>query len=312
MNRPDISVVSPVYHAANLVHELVDRLRKVLGGMNASYEIVLVEDGSPDGSWPEIEKACRSYPEVRGVKLSRNFGQHYAISAALARARGARVVVMDCDLQDQPEEIPKLIATADEGYDIVLARRVIRQDSWLKRTASRLFYRVLGWLTGLNQDPAVANFGVYGSEVVAAINSMPESVRYFPTMVQWAGFRSTSVDVAHAARAGGKTSYNFKKLFALAVDISLVNSDKPLRLVVTTGFAVALIGFVLAARMLVLAFEGRVEVLGYASLIVSLWFLSGLIILIIGVVGLYVGKTFEGVKRRPPYVVAKEINATAD
>jgi dolichol-phosphate mannosyltransferase len=218
---------------------------------------------------------------------------------------------MDCDLQDQPSEIPKLLAKAKAGFDVVLAQRVTRKDWWFKRVGSRVFYKVLGYLTETKQDPLVANFGVYSHQVVAAINKMSETIRYFPTMVRWVGFRSTSVSVEHAARPDGRTTYNFRKLLNLALDICLAYSDKPLRLVVKTGFVVSAIGFVFAAFTLVKAFRGEIEVLGYASLIVSLWALSGLIIVIVGVVGLYVGKTFEGVKRRPAFVVAEELNGAA-
>jgi glycosyltransferase involved in cell wall biosynthesis len=246
-----------------------------------------------------------------GVKLSRNFGQHYAISAGLSLAKGQHVVVMDCDLQDRPEEIPLLLRKAAEGYDIVLGRRAVRKDGWFKRGCSRLFYGVLSWLTGIKQDPAIANFGVYSHKVIAAINSMPESIRYFPTMVRWVGFGTTTIDVAHAGRPEGASSYNLRKLFNMALDICLANSDKPLRIFVGTGFAVSLVGFVFAGYTLFLALRGKIEVLGYASLMVSLWILSGLLIVIIGIVGLYVGKTFEGIKRRPAFIVDKIVGGSA-
>lgn len=301
-----ISVVSPVYGAANLVPELVRQLRDTLGGV-VEYEIILVEDGSPDDSWAEIQKACDAFPEVRGIKLSRNFGQHYAITAGLLCASGQKVIVMDCDLQDKPSEILKLMAKAREGYDVVLARRAIRVDACFKKLNSKLFYILLTWLTGVKQDPAIANFGLYSDKVIAAINSMPETIRYFPTMVRWVGFRTTTVDVEHSGRIAGKTSYDLRKLLNLALDICLAYSDKPLRIVVGAGFVVSLTGFVFAAYTAVLALEGKIVVLGYASLIVSLWILAGLIIFIVGVVGLYVGKAFEGIKRRPCFIVAEKI-----
>jgi dolichol-phosphate mannosyltransferase len=168
----------------------------------------------------------------------------------------------------------------------------------------------LGWLTGTPHDPAIANFGIYSAKVIAAINSMPESIRYFPTMVRWVGFRTATLDVEHAARPEGKTSYNLRRLFDLALDICLAYSDKPLRMAVGTGFVVSLIGFIFAGVMVLEAFRGGIQVLGYASLIVSLWVLAGLMIVIMGVVGLYVGKCFEGVKRRPAFIIAEEKGAT--
>ena len=309
MQDLEISIVSPVYRAERFVDILVAELRHVLGTLTPHYEIILVEDGSPDGSWASIRRASEACPEVVGVRLSRNFGQHSAITAGLRLARGKWVIVMDCDLQDRPDQIPLLLEKAAEGYDVVLARRAVRQDSWTKRAGSRLFYGLLGYLTGIRQDATVANFGAYRDDVITAINSMPETIRYFPAMVRWVGFRSTNVDVLHAARPDGGSSYTLGRLVHLAIDICLTHSDKPLRLVVTTGFVVSLIGFLFAIFTIVQTLRGKIAVLGYASIIVSIWLLSGLIILIVGVVGLYVGKVFEGVKGRPPYIIAEELRS---
>jgi polyisoprenyl-phosphate glycosyltransferase len=298
-----ISIVSPAYRCAKSIRELYTRLSSVLPGISEDYEIVFVDDGSPENDWEIIKEICVADPRVTGIKLSRNFGQHHAIAAGLSKATGEWVVVMDCDLQDSPDEIPRILAKAYEGHDIVLARRVRRRDSWIKRVTSKGFYRFLGWLTGTPQDPTVANFGVYHRKVVDAINSLPEQMRFFPTMVRWVGFRSSQLDIEHNAREAGGSSYDFRKRLALAGDICLAHSDKPLRMVISTGFLVSGIGFVFAAYMIVQAIRGKIEVIGYASLIVSLWILSGLTILIIGVVGLYVGKVFEGVKKRPTFLI---------
>jgi len=302
-----ISVVSPVYNAEAILPDLVDQIRKTVKPLNKDFEILLVEDGSPDKSWEQIEQLCLQFPEIKGIRLSRNFGQHHAISAGLTLAKGEWVVVMDCDLQDQPSEIPKLLSKAREGYDVVLARRVLRQDGFFKKLSSGIFYFLLSWLTGMKHDPTIANFGIYSRKVIDAINSMPESIRYFPTMVRWVGFQTTSISVEHAKRKKGKTSYNFKRLLNLALDICLAYSDKPLRLVVGTGFIISFLGFIFAVITIMQALRGEILVLGYASLIVSLWLLFGLVIFIIGVVGLYVGKCFEGTKRRPSFVVMQKI-----
>jgi dolichol-phosphate mannosyltransferase len=307
-----ISVVVPVFRGEATVVELVRRLKAALAAVSARHEIILVDDGSPDGAWEKITGLARRCPGVVGVRLSRNFGQHYAITAGLQRARGEWVVVMDGDLQDRPEEIPALLAKAGQGHDIVLARRAIRRDGWFKRTSSRAFYGLLGWLTGVKQDPAIANFGIYSDKVIAAINSMPETIRYFPTMVRWVGFRTATVDVDHAQREKGKTTYDLRRLLNLGLDICLANSDKPLRIVVGTGFVVSLVGFVFAGYTVLLALKEKISVIGYASLIVSVWILSGLIIFILGVVGLYIGKCFEGVKRRPAFIIDEIVNEITD
>jgi dolichol-phosphate mannosyltransferase len=266
-----------------------------------------VEDASPDQSWKVIEQLANRNPKVKGLKLSRNFGQHYAITAGLDQAAGEWVVVMDCDLQDRPEEIPSLFAKAQEGFDVVLARRANRQDGFLKRLSSKLFYRTLAWLTGSHQDETIANFGIYHQKVVREITGMRESIRYFPTMVRWVGFRQTTLDVVHAANEERGSSYNFKRLFNLALDIMLAYSDKPIRLTVKLGLLVALTGFLFALFTLVRYLQGDIIVAGYASLIISLWMLTGFILVTLGMVGLYVGKTFEGVKKRPIYIVEKRV-----
>lgn len=307
-SRPDISVVSPVYRAANLVSTLVTRIRNAVEIATPNYEIVLVDDGSPDGSWKEIQNACKSSAKVVGYRLSRNFGQHPAIAAGISKARGKWVVVMDCDLQDKPEEIPRLLEKAVEGYDIVLARRAQRRDTWLKRMTSRFFYGTLGYLTGTKQDSTIANFGIYSHKVITAINAMPENLRYFPTMVRWVGFKVAQVDVDHAERQEGGSSYSIRKLLNLALDICISYSDKPLRLAIATGFAISATGLLFAVYIVASVFLGKIVILGYASLIVSIWVLMGLNIAIVGIVGLYVGKSFEAAKRRPIFIVAESIN----
>lgn len=304
---PFLSIISPVYRAEKTLEPLVLRIKDAVRKISSEFEIVLVEDASPDRSWDEIDRLAKLHPEVVGIKLSRNFGQHYAITAGLDHAKGDWVVVMDCDLQDRPEEIPQLLAKAEEGYDVVLARRANRQDGFLKRLSSKLFYRTLAWLTGSHQDETIANFGIYHRKVIREISNMRESIRYFPTMVRWVGFRQTTLDVIHAANEERGSSYNFKRLFNLALDIMLAYSDKPIRMTVKVGLLIALAGFLFAVFTLVRYLQGDIIIAGYASLIISLWILTGFILVTLGMVGLYIGKTFEGVKNRPIYIVEKRV-----
>nr|WP_262922283.1 glycosyltransferase family 2 protein [Hymenobacter sp. 5414T-23] len=297
-------MVSPVYCAEHTLPELVHRLEDSLAGAALSYEIILVDDGSPTPDWPIITELASHNERIRGLRLSRNFGQHHAITAGLTDAQGEWVVVMDCDLQDQPEEILRLLTKAQDGYKAVLARRGQRTDSFLTIWVARIFYRILGYLTGQPQDPEVGNFGIYHRQLIDTVLRLPESTRYFPTMVRWAGFRQTSISVPHGIN-GRPPSYTFSRRFQLGLDILLSNSDKPLRLTVFFGLFLALGAFALGLVMLVRAFLGQIVVLGYASLIVSISFFSGIIITVLGIVGLYVGKTFEGVRNRPLYVVAE-------
>ncbi|WP_201986404.1 glycosyltransferase family 2 protein [Hymenobacter rubidus] len=298
-----LSIVSPVYRADATVEELVRRLVKALEPISPQFEIILVDDRSPDDSWQQIQAQATRDPRVRGLRLSRNFGQHRAILAGLEQCQGEWIVVMDCDLQDQPEEIPQLLAQAQTGFDLVLARRVERQDSWVRRYYSALFYWLLSYLTGTAQDPAIANFGVYHRKVIAAVLAMRESASYFPLMVRWVGFRRLDVPVAHASRGGGSSSYSFSRMSNLALDIILAYSDKPLRLTVKLGLVVSGTTFVMILVMLFRFLNGQIVVLGYTSLILSIWFFSGLVLSVLGMVGLYLGKTFEQVKNRPLYLV---------
>lgn len=305
---PFISIVSPVYRAEKILPELVKRIKQSLEKITDAYEIILVDDGGPDNSWGVIEDLSKIYPEIVGIKLSRNFGQHYAITAGLDHAKGEWVVVMDCDLQDQPEEIMRLYTKAKEGYDIVLASRHSRKDSFFKKLISKLFYRTLGYLTGSQQDETVANFGIYHKKAIENIVTMRESIRFFPTMVKWVGFKSTTIKVDHASRGEGKSNYNIKRLMNLALDIMLAFSDKPIRLVVKAGLAITLVAVVFSMITFFRWLNGSIVELGYTSLIISIWLLSGIILCTLGVIGLYVGKIFEGVKNRPIYIIDKFIN----
>lgn len=301
--KPALSVISPVYNAEQCLEELVSRIDQTTKQLHLECEIILVDDWSTDGSWARIEKIAAANPEVKGIRLSRNFGQHYAITAGLDHCAGEWVVVMDCDLQDQPEEIANLYNKAKEGFQIVFAQRIKRRDNILKRAYSKLFYAIFGYLTNTKQDPTIGNFGIYHKHVIDSILSMKDYHRYFPTMVRWVGFMHSKIGVTHAERINGRSAYTLKKLLNLAIDIIISFSDKPLRLMVKFGLFISSISFLFALYNLILFINKKIEVLGYTSLIVSIWFLSGLIIMLLGVVGLYVGKTFEKAKDRPVYLV---------
>ncbi len=308
----EISIVSPVYKSAALVKPFVDRVTKAIHALNVSYEIILVDDGSPDFSWEAIEQVCTENTKVKGVLLSRNFGQHYAITAGLDVCKGNWVVVMDSDLQDRPEAIIPLYKKAQQGSDIVFCRRKYRTDGWFKIAASKWFYKFLGMVSGKKIDPAIANFGIYNRKVVDAIIRMRESIRYFPMLVSWVGFKTDTIDVQHGEREGGKSNYNFRRLVRLGLDIVLSFSDKPLEIVATIGGLISLSTLIAGMVVLFRYFNHSITVEGYTSLLLSIWFLSGLIIATLGIVGLYVGKTFQGIKQRPLYITSKTLNIKND
>jgi polyisoprenyl-phosphate glycosyltransferase len=303
-----LSIVSPVYRAEKIVEELVRQIKAAVSVITDDFEIILVNDYSPDDSWAKIVGEGAKDSRVKGIDLSRNFGQHYAITAGLSYAKGEWVVVMDCDLQDRPDEIPNLYNKALEGYDSVFAQRTERTDTFLKRFLSRSFYTFFSYLTETKQDPSVANFGIYSRKVVDAILSMNDQIRFFPTMVQWVGFRKYYLPVEHALRFEGKTSYNFKGLVRLAMNTILAFSDKPLRLTAKAGFAIASLSFVIGFIYFILYITGHTKVMGFTTLILSVWFLAGVIMMILGVLGLYIGKVFEKVKQRPVFIVQNSCN----
>lgn len=303
-----LSIVSPVYRAELVLDELVERIANNIPIAFNSFEIILVDDFSPDNSWGKIVEIAKINNNVRGYKLSRNFGQHYAITAGLNQVTGDYVVVLDCDLQDQPEEIAKLFNVAQNGFDIVLARRYERKDTFFKKAFSKLFYKTLSYLTGTKQDATVANFGIYSKQVINEVIKLEEKIKYFPTMVKWVGFSTSYVNVEHASRSEGKSNYNLKKLLNLALDIILAYSDKPLRLIIKFGLIIAFTSFIMVIYTIYSKITGHFSVSGYASLLSSIWFLSGCLLTTLGIVGLYVGKIFEGVKNRPSYIIEKTTN----
>ena len=303
---PFISIVSPVYQAEKIIPLLVERIEAAVKKITADYEIVLVEDGSPDNSWSVVERIAKANSSVKGIKLSRNFGQHPAIMAGLSLAKGEWVVVMDCDLQDQPEEIEKLYAKALEGFDIVLAKRKNRQDRFFKKLSSLFFSKIYGYFTDTKYDNEVANFGIYHKKVIKSILEIPDAIKFFPLFVKFVGYNSISIVVEHAERVEGNTSYSFAKLLSLAFNTIISFSNKPLKLFVKFGLTISIISFLVGIYNLYLALTNQIEVLGYSSIIVSIWFLSGVLITTIGVTGIYVGKIFDQTKNRPTYIIDKK------
>ena len=303
-----ISIVSPVYNSERIINELLIQVKQSVLMITEEFEIILINDASTDGSWEEIKKESSKDRHVKGINLSRNFGQHYAITAGLQHASGSWIVVMDSDLQDRPEEIPKLYEKAMEGYDSVFAQRTNRRDTWMKRKLSKIFYIIFGYLTDTKQDPSVANFGIYHRRVINAILSMKDQIKYFPAMIQWVGFRKFYLPVKHNYRYAGNSNYDLKVLTRMAVENIISFSDKPLRLTIKFGFVISFLSFITNIIYFYMYFLGEIKVLGFTSIILSIWFLSGIIILILGILGLYIGKMFEKIKERPLYIICEKSN----
>lgn len=307
IRRPLISVVSPVYKAEKILPALCQRLEASLSAITRDYEVILVCDGSPDGSWAVMQRLVQQYSRLTVVNLSRNFGQHYAMTAGLDLSRGEWTVVMDCDLQDSPEEIARLLAMALEGHDIVVARRLNRQHKWWKRKTSELYFKVFSLLSGFKLDGSVGSFRIMSRPVVDGLCSMRESYRMFAGLVEWLGFRTGYLDVQHAARFEGESSYNLSRLIKMALDGMISFSNRPLYISIGAGLllsaASSLYGSFLLVRYLMNPGANVVE--GWLSTVTLTTFIGGLILLNQGVLGIYLGRLYNQAKGRPLYVVDK-------
>lgn len=300
---PHLSIVIPVYKAESCLDELYVRLRAAIEPISPDFEIILVEDCGGDRSWDMIAALAKRDPRVRGIQFSRNFGQHYGITAGLDHAMGDWVVVMDCDLQDRPEEIPRLYARAQEGFEIVLARRGKREHPLVKRLMSRAFYKLFSYLADMEYDGQVGNFRIVSKKVVEYFRQMREQLRFFGGLVNWMGFPTTSIDVQHAERFEGGSTYTLRKLWKLASETIIAYSDKPLRLSIRFGFLISSLSFFYGMYIIYHALRYGSPITGWSSLIVSLYFLGGIVISILGVIGIYLGKAFDEAKRRPLYII---------
>lgn len=298
-----ISIISPVYRAEKILPTLLAEIDKVMSKIGTAHEIILVDDRSPDQSWEMMKSLTTKHSNLKIFRLSRNFGQHATIMAGLSKTSGDWVVVMDCDMQDQPKEIEKLYQKALEGYDVVLARRVQRKDSFSKKLSSRLFYKVFNYLAGIEINQEIANFGIYKKKVVDSVLSVNDQIKFFPLFVNWVGFKTTMVSVEHASREEGETSYSFSKLISLAFNVIVSFSDKPLKIFAGFGLFLSGLSLLMGVFYTVLYFLEKITEPGFTSLILSIWFLSGAIISCIGIVGIYLGKTFNQTKNRPVFII---------
>ena len=307
-NSTHISVVIPVYGCSKSLKELHQRLTSTLDKISKKHEIILVNDASSDDAWSIITEICEKDRKVKGINFSRNFGQHYAITAGLDFAKGDWLVVMDCDLQDRPEEILNLYNKAQEGWDIVFARRAVRNDPLFKRLTSKYYHVVFEYLSGLKTDPAIANFGIYNAKVIAEYNKMKEVARSFNSLINFLGFNICTIDVKHDKRIYGDTTYPFNKRLKLSSDIILSNSNKPLKITVKLGFIISILSFVLAIYNIIAKVFGIIELEGFTTTVFSIWFVGGLLLFVLGILGLYVGMIFNQVKKRQLYIISNIIN----
>lgn len=303
-----ISAVIPVYGAPNSLRELHRGLQKTFNAMKCEYEVIFVNDACPKGSWAKIEELCAEDHNVIGLNLVRNFGQHAAISAGLNHASGDWVTVMDCDLQDDPSYIPKLLSAAISGYDVVLASRAVRQERLFKRLQSWMFYKFLSIFLDVNMDHRIGNYGLYSKRVISATKTMGDRIRFFPFLISWLRFPTTQVEVVQKLRDEGASSYTLKRALALAVDVAFSSSNKPLLWSVQIGAACSLGSFLMGIVFLIRFFTMGLAPSGWTSLIVTIFFSTGLILLNLGVFGVYLSRMNDQVRSRPTYLIGEAKN----
>ncbi len=302
-----ISVVSPVYKAEKIVDELVKRLTQVLQELADDYEIILVEDCGGDDSWKRIEENCRCDSHVKGILLSRNFGQHYAITAGLMQATGDVVIVMDCDLQDDPAHISRLLDEYNRGYEIVFTRRIGRKHSFFKMITAKIYNSMFTLFSDKNYELNVGSMTMFSARVKDEFIRLKDQDRLYIQLLKWIGFRSTYVPVEHRERYEGKSSYSISKLFLTAIQGWTSYSDKLLRLSIYSGLLISAITLLVGIYIVISYFLKSFQP-GWPSLIVAILFSTGLILMSIGITGIYIGKIFEQTKQRPLFIIDKKLN----
>lgn len=303
-----ISVVSPIYQAENIVDELVLRITDQVKKITDNYELILIEDGSPDKSWDRIEENCLKNPKVKGIKLSKNFGQHYAITAGLCESTGQFVVVMDCDLQDNPMYISELYKQALKGYDIVYTVKEKRKHPFLKNIFATFFFAISNYLAeGSSARSDIGAYSLLSRKVVESFCKIKDTHRHYLLILKTLGYKSGFITIVHEPRFLGKSSYTFSKLVKHAIDGIASQSGKLLRISVSLGFFIFMISIIWALYLVILYYSRGARA-GYTSVMVLLLLSTGLILMSIGIMGIYIGKIFEQVKERPLYFIDKKMN----
>jgi dolichol-phosphate mannosyltransferase len=299
----DISVVVPVYGCKDCLNRLVERASTTLSHMRLSFEIILVDDCSPDGSWSEILRLIETTSGIRGIRLSRNFGQHAAITAGIASSRGDWIAVMDCDLQDPPELLAELYARAQLGAEVVVARRRTRMEAWHRRLVSRVYFAILRRL-GNVIDGTDGALSLMSRNVANAYLTIRDHDRHHAMLLRWLGFRQETIVYDQAPRFDGSSSYSFGALIESAIQGILFHSTKLLRLLIYGGLAMAFTGLMMVPALIALHFMVE-QPTGWTSLAVLLLVIGGGIIISVGTVGLYVGRIFDQIRGRPMYIIAE-------
>ena len=304
----ELSIVVPVYNEQLNIDKLIGEIKTFLKNFENSLEIIIVDDGSSDNTWEKVIEQCRKDDRVTAIKLSRNFGHHYAITAGIHNALGNYVVVMDGDLQDRPEVIPALYEEIRKGFDVVFVNRTNRPESLVYKLAQKFFYFTLRILSGYDFDSRQANFSIINRKVVEAFKKFPENSRFYGSTIKWLGFRTSSVSATHGKRFEGRPSYTLQKRFKLAADIILAFSDRPLKIAIGLGLVMSTLSIFIVTWILIGVNSWGFSVVGWPSLIAAIFFSTGIILVILGILGVYLGQVFKEVKNRPLYLISDTVN----
>lgn len=304
------SVVVPLYNEEEVIHESYKRLKAVMDGLNEPYELVFVNDGSRDKTALLAREICEKDSNVKLINFARNFGHQTAITAGMDYASGEAVVVIDADLQDPPEVIPEMIKKWREGYDVVYGQRVKRKgETWFKKITAKMFYRVLRRLTEVDIPVDTGDFRLIDRKVCNALKKVGERNRYIRGIISWLGFKSAPVEFVREKRFAGETKYPLKKMLKFASDAIMSFSYKPLKLATYLGFFVSVASFIYLLVMIVLKLCGTMSTVpGWTSIIVITLFFNGIILLVLGIIGEYIGRIYDEAKGRPLYVVGEFLN----
>ena len=303
-----LSVVIPVYNSAGIFPDLYRALLDTLESHVESFEIIAVVDGCADNSADVIADHCQKDARVKLIEFSRNFGNQMAITAGLRASRGEMVVVMDDDLEDPPEVIPRLIEKAREGFEVVYAVRKKREISALRHSIYKTYYRVLNSLTSFDIPEDVGDFCLMHRSVVNVLNSMPENNRYIRGLRAWSGFRQTGIEFDRQARHSGDSGFNLRKYYKFAFDGIFSFSYKPLIFMAYLGVVISISSFLLATVLIILRLTNQLSTVpGWPSLMVIILFIGGIQLLSIGVLGQYIGRIYDEVKKRPPFITKRTV-----
>lgn len=301
----DLSIVSPVYNAEKILPELVRRISEVCDKQKYDYEVILVEDHGNDQSWDKIVELAKLYPRLRGFKLSKNFGQHYAITAGIGQSQGDLLVIIDCDLQENPDYIPEMVHQARQGYNVVCTIKKTKKYNWYRRFTSDLFYKVLNSLSDVTLENNLGTMTLIDKKVKSEYLKIKDYHRHSNLIFSWLGFKRGYVFVDHEDRYEGKSSYTISKLLKHALNGVISQSDKLLRWSITAGL-IMFIASLLGVLYIVVKSFFHTFALGWPSLVVLILFTTGIILLMLGILGIYIGKIFDQVKGRPLYIISEE------